>query len=263
MNDTPLISVCIVNYNHGDFLAQSIKSVLLQSYGNIELIIVDDGSTDNSPDIIKRYARRDERVHAHLMTQNNGAMAASNYALGECEGKYVFPRAADDFLIDMDFFQKAMHALQLWPDAAGVYGAAQIIAEGENTHVMGLNPLGVNMGWDGVYIGTHTAREMFLDGRLFIPGAASIWKTELVKEIGFMPALGPQADYYINHLLALKHGVVDLRRVVATVRYSASGYSVKGSGEYKDRMLTVQNMMRNEIPDMGDNAAWTKWWARA
>ena len=66
MEKNILISVLMVNYNKEDVIAETIESVLGQSYKNIQFIIVDDGSTDRSADIIREYAERDQRIESYL-----------------------------------------------------------------------------------------------------------------------------------------------------------------------------------------------------
>ena len=59
----PLVSILVSNYNYARFIGDSIQSALEQTYSNIELIICDDGSTDDSVRIIEEYARKDSRLH--------------------------------------------------------------------------------------------------------------------------------------------------------------------------------------------------------
>ena len=67
--NNPLVSIVMVNYNHEDFLRDSIESVLQQTYPNWELILVDDGSTDKSVDIIKSYD--DVRIKPIFLSKNS------------------------------------------------------------------------------------------------------------------------------------------------------------------------------------------------
>ncbi len=88
----PLVSVIIPNYNYGHFLQESIDSVLNQSYKNIEVIVVDDGSTDNSTKIIEAYSQR-----VMLISQeNSGVSAARNHGMRFAKGDFVCFLDADD-----------------------------------------------------------------------------------------------------------------------------------------------------------------------
>src|SRR4051812_1969316 len=98
----PLVSVTIPSYNHARFLPEAIESVLAQTYDNIELIIVDDGSTDESLTIARDYAARfpeQIRVHTHPDGRNHGISKTANLALSLIRGKYWNGLASDDILL--------------------------------------------------------------------------------------------------------------------------------------------------------------------
>lgn len=90
---SPLVSVIIANYNYGRFLPQAIESVFKQTYRNIELIIVDDGSTDNSREIIESYG---ESITT-IFQRNAGQGAAFNAGITRSRGEIVCFLDADDY----------------------------------------------------------------------------------------------------------------------------------------------------------------------
>jgi glycosyltransferase involved in cell wall biosynthesis len=90
---TPLVSVIIGNYNYGYFLAEAINSVLQQTYRHFELIVVDDGSTDNSREVIESYQ---EQLIA-IFQPNSGQGEAFNVALAKAQGEIVCFLDADDY----------------------------------------------------------------------------------------------------------------------------------------------------------------------
>lgn len=91
--DMPLLSVVIPSYNHEKFIGKAIDSVLNQTYKNIELIIIDDGSKDSSIDIIKSY--NDERI-TFVQQENSGAHNAINKGLSIAKGEYMTILNSDD-----------------------------------------------------------------------------------------------------------------------------------------------------------------------
>jgi len=90
-----LISVLLNNYNYAKFLSKAIESVLNQSYTNFELIIVDDGSTDSSKEIIKSYAKKDKRIK-YLFKENAGQASALNEGIKLCRGEIISFLDSDD-----------------------------------------------------------------------------------------------------------------------------------------------------------------------
>lgn len=95
--DRPLISVIVPIYNAEKTLERCIKSIIRQSYSNIEVILVDDGSTDNSLDLCKKYMEEDERIKV-IHQRNQGVGAARNRGLSNTSGEYVTFVDSDDFI---------------------------------------------------------------------------------------------------------------------------------------------------------------------
>tara|TARA_A100000164_G_C21931025_1_gene785581 strand:- start:1233 stop:2600 length:1368 start_codon:yes stop_codon:yes gene_type:complete len=98
----PLVTVYITNHNYGKYIKKSINSVLNQTYKNFELIIIDDGSTDNSKNVIEKYSRNKK---IKIIYQNNkGLIVSNNIAMKICRGEYITRLDADDWL-DPNFLQ--------------------------------------------------------------------------------------------------------------------------------------------------------------
>lgn len=93
---TPLVTVYLVNHNYGRFLEQAIKSVLAQTFVDFELIIIDDGSVDDSREIIERYAPHEKVIT--IFQKNKGLNVTNNVAIRAATGKYLMRLDADDFL---------------------------------------------------------------------------------------------------------------------------------------------------------------------
>ena len=92
----PIISVIVANYNHAQFLEQSVNSVSNQTFSDIEIIIVDDCSTDNSKDVIQELAKGDSRIRPLFLSENKGKWFALNSAIAKAEGKLITLNDADD-----------------------------------------------------------------------------------------------------------------------------------------------------------------------
>lgn len=95
-NKNPLISILMPVYNAGDFLVEAIKSIRNQTLIDWELIVVDDGSTDKSCEILKKYAEKDSRIKIFRFKKNKGLAFALNYGLNKVRGKYLARMDADD-----------------------------------------------------------------------------------------------------------------------------------------------------------------------
>ena len=93
----PLVSVVIPVYNGQSTIERALKSVSEQSYRNLEIIVVDDGSTDQTPVLLDHFSEKESRLIC-LSQKNAGVSAARNHALSRCRGKYIRFVDADDTL---------------------------------------------------------------------------------------------------------------------------------------------------------------------
>ena len=99
MTDTsPYFSIAIANYNHKNLLPLAIQSVVDQDYKDWEIVIYDDGSTDESPILIETISKTDSRINGVIGARNQGAGFAKNAVLEKCRGKYVGFLDPDDTL---------------------------------------------------------------------------------------------------------------------------------------------------------------------
>ena len=91
-----LVSIITPTYNCAVFISETIESVQAQTYQNWEMVIVDDCSTDNTREIVLRYAKLDPRIHYHLLERNSGAAIARTAAMHLAKGSYMAFLDSDD-----------------------------------------------------------------------------------------------------------------------------------------------------------------------
>src|SRR5574344_145120 len=107
--DNPLISIIIPVYNTADYLTKCVYSIVSQSYRNLEIIIIDDGSTDESLKLLKELFSKDERIK--IIHQNNSGLSATrNTGIKLANGEYIAFIDSDDY-IDKEFIEKLYHAV--------------------------------------------------------------------------------------------------------------------------------------------------------
>jgi glycosyltransferase involved in cell wall biosynthesis/SAM-dependent methyltransferase len=124
MEHKPLVSITIIFLNAEQFIAEAIDSVLAQTYGRWELLLVDDGSSDGSTAIARRYAsQRPEQIRylEHPGHRNHGMSAARNLGIGASSGAYIAFLDADDVLLP-EALAEQVAILEAHPEAAMVYG---------------------------------------------------------------------------------------------------------------------------------------------
>ncbi|MGC2720530.1 MAG: glycosyltransferase family A protein [Candidatus Acidiferrales bacterium] len=112
----PLVSILIVNYNYGRFIATAIDSALSQTYPSVEVIVVDDGSTDNSRQVIDGYGSRVRAIYK----QNGGQPSATNAAFNASSGDVICLLDSDDYF-ERDKVEKIVRTYQQHPEAFFVF----------------------------------------------------------------------------------------------------------------------------------------------
>ncbi|WP_022760635.1 glycosyltransferase family 2 protein [Butyrivibrio sp. AD3002] len=114
MDENKLVSIVMPTYNGSKYIADSIKSLIKQTYKNIEIIIIDDGSTDSVVKICSEYASKDERIRV-ISTSNRGVSSARNTGITEAKGDYIVFMDDDDCPFE-NLIQKYMEAYDQWSD---------------------------------------------------------------------------------------------------------------------------------------------------
>ncbi|MGD0222654.1 MAG: glycosyltransferase [Terriglobia bacterium] len=182
MAHNPMVSICMPAYNHAPFLPAALDSILAQTFRDFELVVVDDGSTDGSFEILESSARKYPdvmRVLTHPGRQNLGISVTSNVVVKEARGVYFCPHASDDVSYP-DRLERQVGFLESHPEIDWVYGTADFIDEqgarfeGQFGHDLSAFP--------------DLAEELVLDNR--IAGATVLIRTKCMLEVGqFEPEL--------------------------------------------------------------------------
>src|SRR5262245_6292498 len=181
-----LVSVIIPCYNQADFLGDAIASVLNQTYTNHEIIVVDDGSTDDTSHVAARYS--DVKC---IRKKNSGLAAARNTGLQMCAGDYVVFIDADDRLLP-DAFEVGVNCLDSDPSCAMAYGHVQLI------DVSG-KPLPTP---NQPYIEGDHYLELLRRNFIWTPGTVMYRRLALDAIGDFSVSLNASADYELNLRIA-------------------------------------------------------------
>jgi glycosyltransferase involved in cell wall biosynthesis len=113
--DAPRVSILVPVYNAEQYLPAMLESILRQTLGDFEVIMVDDGSTDGSAPILERAAARDPRFRLFRQEGNTGIVAALNRGLGECRAPYIARMDADDIALP-DRLERQVAHMEANPD---------------------------------------------------------------------------------------------------------------------------------------------------
>jgi glycosyltransferase involved in cell wall biosynthesis len=127
MTALQLVSIIVPCYNLALYLPTAIESVIAQTYGNWECIIVNDGSSDNTEEVAKEIVNKDDRFK-YFKIDNIGLAGARNFAITQASGEYILPLDADD-KIGADYLRLAVKAIQENESVKVVYCNAELFGE--------------------------------------------------------------------------------------------------------------------------------------
>ena len=117
----PLVSICIPTYNRAGMVSKAIDSALAQTYTNVEVLVVDNASSDTIESLMAAYS--DPRVKFHRNAHNLGMFGNFNRCIESAKGKYIHILHSDDY-IDAGFTETCVAFLEAHPDVGMTFGSA-------------------------------------------------------------------------------------------------------------------------------------------
>jgi glycosyltransferase involved in cell wall biosynthesis len=228
--EIPLVSVIIPNYNHARYVSDAINSVLNQSYRNIEIIVVDDGSADNSREVIERFS---EKVQ-YIYQENAGLSAARNTGIQASRGVLIGVLDADD-MYETAFVSTLVAALNSSSSADGIYCGYQFVDQENN-----LLPQVESRS-----ILSEDLYEAMLDGNFFVPESVFLYRY-VYDDIGlFDEALRACEDWDVWLRVTKKYRVIHAPEILTRHRILAGSMSTDPL-----RMLTARlSVLKKHVGD--------------
>ncbi len=217
------LSVVICNYNHAHYLPEALQAILDQSYRPLEVIVIDDGSTDNSVEVLEGFARKDPIVRLYRNEQNQGIWFSADRGLSLATGEYIYFATADDRIYP-SLFEKSMELLTQYPQAGLCSALVQLLGED-----------GEDKGWIKSPVISKTA--CFLPPEevvatlirygFWFTGQTTICRRDAIlrEASGFIPELRHYADHFVDMVVALRDGACFIPEVLATWRVLDAGYA--------------------------------------
>jgi|GEM_PF-7007112 len=226
----PLVSVGIPTYNQPEFLRQAIQSVLDQTFQNFEIIVVDDCSTDNTPDIVQEF--EDPRIHYHRTDTNLRPPRSWNECARLAKGKYFSILPHDD-LYKPKFLEKMVFALEQNPNL----GFAQCAHTAVNEN---LNAIAERYISKDEFIARGEETLIIQTRRHYMNPASILYLKSCVDKYGFW-----ETNYWDDEVLTLKiafhEGFIYLPLILALVRAHSNNLSNILVSEQWDIVLEVIN----------------------
>jgi glycosyltransferase domain-containing protein len=236
------VSVLLCNYNHSQYLHESLSAICEQTRPPDEVVIVDDGSTDDSLSIIEEFARRYPFVRVLKNERNCGLLHSIDRALAKARCDFVVWAAADDRLLP-NFLERNIECLVQNPTAQMTLsrlatfrdGSDEIVSYTAENHGAASDFGAVSKYWSPAELG-----ERLRDGYLWLSGnTVMVSRLALIQAGGFDPKLRWHADYFTFWVVALRNGVCTIPETLAALRQRADTYSSAGMSNRREQRATL------------------------
>lgn len=200
LNSSPLVSFVVPCYKYGHFLAHCVNSICMQSYSNFEVLIMDNCSPDNTPDIAQSF--RDGRIRYFRNESNIGAVQNFNKGLSLANGKYVWVLAADDYLRSVSVLDRYVNAMERNTKLAFAFcRAIEVHGEKEGNLVRWADCGEQDLEWSD--------RKFFpqIINGCCVVFSSVLTRKEYLSEVGFFPtSLSFADDWYVWSMLSMNYG---------------------------------------------------------
>lgn len=247
-----LVSIILPNRDHGHFLPRALDALLAQTHRQLELLVVDDASSDDSHEIVRRYANRDARVQLLELSEHRGINHAVDVALEQARGEYLYVAAADD-MVAPDFFEKMVAQLEHHPLVGLCFSdPTEFHADGNRSIAYPLYLSKVPVFYDAERINTEFRRNYF-----HISANTAIYRAANFRVAGgYRIDLEWLSDWFVTHVIALRHGACYVPEQLTYVTIRADSYSTvnlqdsRAQRRLLDRLLELLSQ-----PEYGDVAS--------
>lgn len=230
--ELPSLSVVIPNYNHGHFIGRALQSLLAQSVKPQEIIVIDDGSTDDSVAVIGEFVRRDSIIHLLKNERNQGVEASTVRGLSQVSGDYVYLTSSDDQVLP-GFVEQSLAVLARHPWAGLVW--SDNMTYDADTGIRNANRL--HLSETPCYFSSTELVELFRRNHLpCLSGFSSVMTRSALLEPGvYVPALQWYADGFATTVIALRYGACYIPRVLTQSHMSSQSYMRRSTNQRRKR----------------------------
>lgn len=230
------LSVIIANYNHAHYLRGALDAILSQSYQPTEIIIIDDGSTDDSREVICEFARAHSTIRFLQNDRNMGAVFTANRALALASGDYVYAAAVDD-RVGPAFFERSMGLLEQHPEAGLCCSDP---ASFDRTGIISTNP----NRWSEHprYLPPDDLAAVLRGG--FIAGHTAIAKRVHMTALGgFRTELKWACDWFLWLAIGFRFGICYVPAPLAAFRRRLDSFSAVGERDRQQHAAVLTNLL--------------------
>jgi glycosyltransferase involved in cell wall biosynthesis len=235
-----LVSVVMSNYNDARFLRESLPALLEQSHSSLEVIVVDDGSTDDSVALLRDHSKKDPRLRVLVNPKNMGIVFSQGRAQAEARGEYIYFASADDRVLP-GFFEKAVTLMEAHPRAGLCWTDPCSFFDSGGPYY----PRHTGITPQPSYVSPEQLADAYRSGRLSAPmhaAPALFRRSSYLAAGGFLSDLRWYSDFFTTLVIAFRTGLCYVPEALTSTRVQRTSYSRTGSGQ-KDAQRKVLTLL--------------------
>ena len=216
------MAVFVANYNHGHYIGDALDAILRQSVQPARIDVFDDGSTDDSVEIIQRFAAKYSHVHLTIKPENQGVLANMIEWLAAIDTKYVYFAASDDVVIQ-GLFEQSLVLLRENPEAGLCSSLCRLMGgDGQDCGMFKSRMLLTEPGC----LDPDQARQALLEDDSWFNGTGTLYRREaLIAAGGFRPELASFTDGFVSRVIAAQYGVCFIPQALSNWRRDDVGFA--------------------------------------
>lgn len=235
MNTKPLISVIIPVYGVEKYIAQCLESVIKQTYKNLEILVINDGTKDNSALIAKLYSEKDARIKVYDFP-NGGLSVARNRGLEIAKGDYIAYLDSDDW-IDSKMYETLLNTII--ENGADMVKCGFYISENDKLEE-------VNFGGEKVFENTfNNSIDLYFNGILWTVVWNALYSRELAKKVFFPENVVHEDNYSAGMFLFFSKRIVNISYCGSYYRVNNFGISKGGIKRPLDKILAIAQLRKD------------------
>ena len=243
---TPTVSIVVPAYNNADYIERTMDSILAQSHSDLEIVVADHASTDNTWELLQQYAS-DPRVTLLQTEAGGGALANWNRVSKAAHGEYLKLVCGDD-LVHTDIVAAQLAALEATPTATFVASPRDIIDANDAPIIKNRGLAGLR----GTVSGREAVRRTVLSGtNIFGEPACVMMKREVLEQIGWWDSSYPYLIDEATYVRVLLEGdLVVVDKPLAGFRVSDSQWSVRLANSQSEQAIGFHRWLAAEHPGL-------------